>query len=431
MPHEGSKQFIEHVEATLMAMMRAELGLRRHARAQLSSFSIFPYILVANEIRAELRFNITLSDENDFLFDLFDEKDVESIADVRLLFAIHPIPEEERLPDSEPGLTFLPPPFLQNPGDVDLLSIRLISGERLQVRFPDRHRVSIQSSSGDIFTNKRIRNISLLIDLLETLAAWCKEPYAGEAKRFRIQSQELLGNLLSKIIGGYRQIHQIMRKKWSEPGLKELDRELKDIHPSFGAGYRLYSLFARIIVTLDESGKLISDLDQSERQKFDIEVSQSLNAQTTGVRINMFPPDFLVAGKHHAVFLDKLRSPEIIHRIFPKNTKLNIKEASFLDFMKDPMQDEASIFIRIRRDDLDVVLLKGQLGNQKTYMLYTMKFEVTSEPVIEVADVSDIELMALKIGSNEWQLPNKEQEAVYEYLKRLFSILRMCQKGLS
>ena len=103
---------------------------------------------------------------------------------------------------------------------------------------------------------------------------------------------------------------------------------------------------------------------------------------------------------------------------------------SFLDFINDPIQDEKACFVRIRRDDYDLVVLYGRLGDQDVALLYQMKFTLTPYPEVKVKKVDKIELLAMDFGLRTWFGKFGTRKKTLKYLKRFFKILNVWQQGM-
>lgn len=411
------------------AMMRGDLALRQISLGHLGRPGRFPGILVAREMRGKLSFVVRLSQTEELLFGLFEDERHDTVADIRLRFALRPTPDPVIAPLDRPGMAFLPPPFLENPGDPAQLRVRLRRGHALAVRFRDGDTPLLQDDSGAVFDGAQTWPTALLVDLLDTLASWLRTRQAGAPQPFVIPAGTGLGRLLQETVAGFRLILDRFDGEPRDERLAALEEALTTVHPALGGGYHVPVLLARLLVQLDAHGDLVTDLDDPDWQQFDIEVRLVPNVGRPVLHFMMHPPDFLTDGDYHSSFLAALRAPEVAAPLRDELDRPDVDEAAFTDFLHDPEQERASLFVRIRRDDLDLVLLRGGLQGVAARLLYQMRFEVTPYPEVRVQRVADIRLLAAEVGAQTRDGRASRQPA-QRYFERFFRALRVWQTGM-
>lgn len=410
-------------------MMAGELALRQVSLRHLGAPRLFPGILVAPEMRGKLSFVVRLSQTEEFLFGLFEEQRGDTVADVRLRFAVRPTPEPVLVPFDRSGVLFVPPPFLEPPGEPGLLRLWLHSGQLLQVRFGADETMALHDENRVLVDAAQEWPTALLVELLETLAAWLRTRRSGTPRPFVVPTGTILGRLLHQVIDALQRILDNFDGEPADRDTRALDAELTAIHPAFGAGYHLQTLLAQLLVQLDAHGDLVTDLADPDWQQFDIAVRVVPNAGRHDVQLAMHPPDFLTAGAYHGSFLTAIRAPAVTAELARALDRPDLDEAAFAEYLHDPWQDRASLFVRIRRDDVDLVLLHGRLRGEATRLLYEMRFEVTPYPEVHVRRVTDIRLLAAAVGAQSWD-DRASSEPGQRYFRRFLRALRVWQTGM-
>jgi len=430
LPDTGSDFIIATTEKLICALIRADLSLRMASLDHLNEPTTFPSLLVATEMQGKLSFVVNHTESRKFLFGLFEEDRSRSIADVRLRFKIRPSLEPDTTPIVEPKLTFVPPVFLENLGDVDSLQLRLKDARLLQVKSISNDGPAFQIDDTVLGRNTHWP-AELLVELLETLASWLRTKQGGEPQPLRLQKGLHLDALLRTIIDCYSRIVDIMDGEPTDRTIIDLEKKLLRIHPAFGAGYRFVSLLARALVQLDRNGELVSDLNDPDWQQFDIAVELIPGPGGHEIRIQLRPPDFLVEGEYHRRFLEMIRTPEGTELLYNKLKILNATKQDFDDFLHDPVQNQTAIFVRMQRDDLDLVLLQANLRGQRARFLYQMRFNVTSYPDVRVEGIEDVELLAAEVGSLGLTGRIAPDSPPYAYVVRFFRTLHTWQARMA
>ena len=429
---ESQGQFIvETTRNLILTMIRGDLLLRRMSIDSFNASMIFPAIFFAREMQGKLSFIVQLEESRKFLFGLFKHEREQSVADLRLHFALHPSVEAAVSAREQLSLMFAPPPFLMPPEEPDQLCLKLYNGDLLFITFTPTNGVALQLQDGKLLPPSKPWPVSFGVGILKTLAVWIRTRDAGSPQPFAISDTSILGSLLHEIIEGYYLIADVLAGKPSDESLITADRQLRQIHPELGGGYRLSSMRARLLVQLDQNGELLSDLDDPNWHQIDIEIQITPAKGGHEIRIAIHPPDILVSGTYHRTFLAAIRTKKTREKLYDKlKDTLPITSTAFQSYLNDPVHDQRAVFARIDRDDIDLVLLEGPLEGQTVRLLYQIKFEVTDYPEVEVTKVSDILLLGNQIGTNEWTGTFSKSASARLYFERFIRILHIWQAGI-
>jgi hypothetical protein len=430
---ENKSQFIvETTRDVILAMIRGDLLLRQESLDGLNASTILPTIFFAREMRGKLSFVVKVSESEKFLFGLFKEEREESVADLRINFALAPSVETASAGREQLSVMFAPPPFLMPAADPDQLSLLLYNDDLLFVAFTPTNRATLRLQNGRVLPASASWPVSIGVELLKTLAAWNRSGKTGAPQPYNISETSILGNLLQKIVEGHHLITDELTEKPSDNNIVTADRQLSKIHPELGGGYRLSSMQARLLVQLDQNGEVLSDLEDPNWHQIDIVIRITPVGGGYEISLAINPPDILVNGPYHRTFLSAIREMKTRERLHDRlKDTLPITAEAFRDYLNDPVHDQRAVFARIDRNDLDLVLLEGTIEGQSVQLLYEIKFKVTAYPMVEVTDVSDIQLLGTQTGSNEWTGTFSKREAGRLYFERFFRILRIWQAGIS
>lgn len=430
----------EAASGTLSGLVAGDLALRALSLRHLGQGARFPTILAARQMSAKLCFIYAIQEERR-VFGFLGEKHDEKVADIRLNFSLEPSLGETGASPSPTLPSFAPPDLLVCDGDPDVLTVRMPGGKTYAISFPRDGGLTVAAEDGELLVVRKDWEARHIVELLDALAEWADEGHRERFYPLRVEAMGELGGLLQRILDGLDSLTHRLRAPFTKRGDAALDRYLRSIHPHFGAGYSFRDLHAKVLVQLNREGELARELDDEDWHQLDIEIRVPRRLGRTEAQLQLRPPDILVQGsEYHARFLACVREHwKAFHSSYVRHfegldhddfRRRSFKETAFREFVWDPAQEARSLFVRIDRDDTDVVLLRGSFEGKPAELVYRVRFKVSPFPEVRVERVKEAVLIAGHVGRKAYTPIAGVDAEVHRYFVRTFRILQRWKMGI-
>lgn len=411
---------IDTARQVMQGLVRGDLALREATVARLDRRSLLPGLLVAGKMGAKLSFAVALHESHEFLFGLFGENRERSVADIRLRFELRPALSPPRMAIDPSAVLFLPPKFFHRPGAPGPLELILADGHGLTIAHDAGH-VAVEVEGLGAIGARDEWPVWLVVALLDTLAAWVESGPGDRPCRFALDSGTRLDKLLASVYTGYAGIADVVTREPDSAAARAASRRLFGTYPGLAGSYRLSELAARVLVQLDRQGDLVTDGNDPDWQQYDLDARMVAGAGAPAIHLSIRPPDVLTDGPFHRAFLDGIREDDAIEQLADASDDLG--EESLRDFVRDPLLDDRALFVRIRHDDLDLVLLRGAMKGEALGLLYLVRFEVEPFPDVRVKRIDSARLIGWSRGPGDWQGEIGHRSEIATHFLRLFTVL--------
>ena len=139
-------------------------------------------------------------------------------------------------------------------------------------------------------------------------------------------------------------------------------------------------------------------------------------------------PDILVGGRYHQRFLNALRREKVQTKIIGQLKNSHTSKTTLARFLEDFDVCKKIIFARIdyksSEKNIDLVLIKGKIGNQVVSYLFEMRFNISGYPEVKVKSVNNIKLLYESLGNENPKIDTQTCRRIHRYLAGLFHILQ-------
>jgi hypothetical protein len=408
-------------------MVHGEQLLRRTRLRGLIRSQPLAGVLISPRMEAKLQLTVVNTETSNPLLGLLGaESTRDVIANIRLRFEVRPAPG--RVPVVMPECCFFlrVPPFLKYRrfDDTDHLDFLGLRHRWLTARFSPAGELEIYDEEGELLSTGESYSVAGLVTVLDQTARWLREGATGEARRFNLQTQGAVGELMRRIAGYQEQVFVAFEDMaQGVEGRPSLSTSLEDLS-ALDCSYEITDVHARVLIQLDGEGKLIETSEQKSSedwQQLDFDMRLRRRGELAGFEIAIRPPDFLVQGNdYHGKFLEALETDagrEILWSAFEEGTR-----EAFDRFLQHPAQSETAVLVRVDGRDHDLVLLSGPLGGHDCRLLFLVKFDVTEFPRVEPTVVS-ARFLALEQPQGRWlpdRLTGEPAAMIDRYLTRVF-----------
>nr|MDJ0852267.1 hypothetical protein [Myxococcota bacterium] len=195
--------------------------------------------------------------------------------------------------------------------------------------------------------------------------------------------------------------------------------------------YRVQGAEVSVRAWIAPDGTLAYGEEEMEKAK---EIDLRMRLDTGGgrwrVEVSSRPPDFLVGGETHRKFWEALEAVDdaLVEEVEDELSK--DLGGAFRAFLSSPGLMRRTIILRIDSDDNDLVLMTGQGGIHRGWLLFKVRFE-TEKGVVRVKDDGDdVELLAAELGESK-QLKGKHRKRLTRHLTAWLIGLRDWQRRMA
>lgn len=409
-------------------MVRGERLVRRLRLPVLGPSHGLTGVLISPRMQAKLSLTVMKTETSSMLLGLFGgESTQDVIANIRLSFELRPTPDRDTRVMPEFWFSLVVPPFLRYRRQNEVEFVDFLVSE--QWWFTGRRSpgagLEIYDKEGQLLSSGESYSVAGLAAVLDRTARWVREGATGPVKRFDLDTQGAVGELMRRIAGYHQQVIAALVDMPEDSGVRSKRTNSVADLPAFDCSYRITDVHAKALLQLDGEGRLIEGSHQKESddwQQLDFEIRPGTRGVLTSLQIAIRPPDFLVpGGKYHTEFLEALQTDGalgILWEAFSQGDK-----ATFEAFLRNASQSERALLVRIDGKDHDLVLLAGPLGGRASRLLFLVQFEVTEFPSV-APKVANARFLAREEGPGPW-IPERVTEGeaaqmIDRYLTRVF-----------
>jgi len=373
---------------SLEQAVRADMALRRSS-LETGVSDLFPSVLAVRRMETELRFLLTKTETNSWVFGLFEDSTELVLVDLRFRMEVGAALETSRASSADARLEFAPPAFLRPDP----------SGTSTTIDCPSGRRIRLTGRGQDFRITDETLNLGLgrkdawplasLVDLLDAIRVWCSSGESAEPVPFITNPNSNTGKLFRTLANGQtrlvRELRGVQRRRGaalfalrsSHPDLLGDAIRLHREHPDFVPRYEVNRLETRTLVRWDEKGRLILKGSGAAWVRGHVTARCLPDREPPRCRLTMTLPDAQVAGgPHFRAFLRSLTDPDrnlLFVRLL--RDKWSLPERTARRFL-DRLDEDRCLLIRIDAADHDLVLLRGTRYGTPISVLLGVKFEV-------------------------------------------------------
>jgi hypothetical protein len=281
-------------------------------------------------------------------------------------------------------------------------------------------------------------DLGLVGSILEAIGQWQRNAGNGNIVPIQVPvgDEDSVEGLLTEMTRGFEDISDSLNRPYNNGEIERLDRFWRHIHPDFGASYQFQNSYARLLTRINGRGNIVKlddilktgHLKQEGFQQVDIEARVFPNSRESELRLTLKMPDILVSGRYHQRFLNAIRREKVQAKIIGLLQNSHFSKAALARFLEDFDVCKNIIFARIdyksSEKNIDLVLIKGKIGNQVVSYLFEMRFHISGYPEVKVKSVKDIKLLYESLGNENPKIDPQTYQRIHRYLAGLFLILQ-------